>query len=309
MVLLWMEREIEWMLGGGRTFSIPYWDWSTSEHRTFPFSKNVLGLHDKDGYLTGNFGDWGVICTDVMDNSSIICNPTSQVEKLTRCNDNLACSANYSKWPNRIDIYKALNVSVYDQPPYNQKTMASGSFRNYLEGFNVSREQCDFDDAHSVCNDSEDSTTLRMTLHNQVHNMLLGVLSIVPLAANDPIFVNHHSMVDYLLEVWIRRYHGDYQPPPGSSRAHKGHNYNDSLVPFLPLYTTSYFLQESTQFGYTYDPLEGLEFENGESLEHQNGAQNLPLSWRMFFIEVSSHSHSILYSNYLQKYYYCIPLN
>ena len=307
LALLWMEREIEWMLGGNKMFTIPYWDWSTSKHRTFPFSETVLGLHDKDGNLKGNFDDWDIICSTVDTNRSVICNPTVQGEALTRCNNNEACTANYPKWPNRADIQQALSVPVYDQPPYNENTIASGSFRNYLEGFNVSRESCDHSDVHSVCNEVEDNTTLRMTLHNQVHNMVLGVLFNVPLAANDPIFLNHHSMTDYLLELWIRHYHGNYYPPPRSTEAHKGHNYHDSLVPFLPLYPSSQFLQKSTQFGYTYSSVKGLEFE---SEDDEVMVKDEPTSLKQsYFIQVGSHFHYTLYSFHWQKYFYCVQID
>lgn len=198
-------------------------------------------------------------------------------------------------------------MEVYDQPPYNKNTIASRSFRNYLEGFNVSRESCDHSDVHSVCNEVEDNTTLRMTLHNLVHNMVLGVLFNVPLAANDPIFLNHHSMTDYLLELWIRCYHGNYYPPPGSTEAHKGHNYHDSLVPFLPLYPGSHFLQKSTQFGYTYSSIEGLEFE---SEEDEVKVKDEPISPKQsYFTEVGSHFYYILYSIHWQKYFYCVQID
>ena len=124
LALLWMEREIEWMLGGNRMFTIPYWDWSTSEHRTFPFSETVLGLHDKDGNLKGNFDDWDVICSDVDTNHSVICNPTMQGGALTRCNDNEACTANYSKWPNRIDIHQALHDTPFGMGSENEASLS-----------------------------------------------------------------------------------------------------------------------------------------------------------------------------------------
>lgn len=40
----------------------------------------------------------------------------------------------------------------------------------------------------------------------QGHEALSGVMSSVALAANDPAFILHHSFVDKLFEMWIRKY-------------------------------------------------------------------------------------------------------
>lgn len=89
-----------------------------------------------------------------------------------------------------------------------------------------------------------------------------GTITDVPIASNDPLFMLHHSFVDYILEVWIRRYHGDFKPSADDTTAAKGHNYNDVIVPFLPLVTAHEMLVESTTLGWTYESLDGLDLEN-----------------------------------------------
>ena len=91
--------------------------------------------------------------------------------------------------------------------------------------------------------------------------MLNGTLTNVPIASNDPLFIVHHAFVDYILEMWIRRHHGDFKPPPNDISAAKGHNFNDVIVPFLPLARVHEMLVESSVLGWTYESLPGLELD------------------------------------------------
>lgn len=111
--------------------------------------------------------------------------------------------------------------------------------------------------------------------------MLKGTITDVPTASNDPLFILHHAFVDYILEMWIRRYHGDFKPPPGSQSAAKGHNYNDLIVPFLPLVQANEMLVESTELGWTYESLDGLDIDTSsceswesEALIASNGSES-----------------------------------
>lgn len=100
--------------------------------------------------------------------------------------------------------------------------------------------------------------------------MIDGTLTNVPIASNDPIFVLHHSFVDYILEMWIRRHHGKYQPPPGNYTAAPGHNYNDFVVPFLPLIRCHELLVDSRKLGWTYEPLNGLDLGSKSCVQYKD---------------------------------------
>ena len=105
--------------------------------------------------------------------------------------------------------------------------------------------------------------------------MLEGTFTNVPIAANDPLFMSHHAFVDYILEMWIRRFHGEYQPPAGDNSAAKGHNYDDVIVPFLPIVHVHEMLIESTKLGWTYESLDGLDLDRPYGCEyHSNNAQH-----------------------------------
>lgn len=106
------------------------------------------------------------------------------------------------------------------------------------------------------------SINVTSSISIQVHNILDGTLTSVPIASNDPVFLLHHSFVDYYLEMWIRRHHGKYQPLPEDTSAAKGHNYNDYVVPFLPLIKCHELLVDSRKYGWTFESLNGLDLES-----------------------------------------------
>ncbi len=82
----------------------------------------------------------------------------------------------------------------------------------------------------------------------------------VPVAANDPIFINHHSMVDYIFEQWLlREYDAPYGPPDTADSKYIGHREHDCLVPFLPLNTHSDLYKKASEFGYEYEENDGKE--------------------------------------------------
>lgn len=59
------------------------------------------------------------------------------------------------------------------------------------------------------------STQLEQQLHNMVHGWVGGAMGQVPIAAYDPVFYAHHTMVDRLWNLWQLR-HGQAGPPHDS---------------------------------------------------------------------------------------------
>ena len=73
----------------------------------------------------------------------------------------------------------------------------------------------------------------------------------VAASANDPIFIHHHAMVDYILEQWLQHnIHNKGYPTEQSIRA--GHRRDDYIVPFIPLYTHNMMYQLAPNLGYEY---------------------------------------------------------
>ena len=80
----------------------------------------------------------------------------------------------------------------------------------------------------------------------------------VAVSANDPIFLNHHAMIDYIFEEWLKKGNGAYLPmsltgtEDDESDTLKGHRENDVIVPFIPLYTNGQMFKIASEFGYEY---------------------------------------------------------
>ena len=77
----------------------------------------------------------------------------------------------------------------------------------------------------------------------------------IPLAANDPVFINHHTMIDCLFEQWLMNHTNRENMYPASLDAKfAGHAANDCIVPFIPLYThEEVFLKSADDYGYRCD--------------------------------------------------------
>ena len=77
-----------------------------------------------------------------------------------------------------------------------------------------------------------------------------GVMGDGASSPNDPIFINHHTMVDCMLEEWIQRNKDDLDYPT-SNRIRYGHRAEDYIVPFIPLYKNRDMLVTADNFGYS----------------------------------------------------------
>lgn len=72
---------------------------------------------------------------------------------------------------------------------------------------------------------------------------------------NDPVFINHHTMVDYIFEQWLQKYPNGVYGGPSNDRKFAGHSSVDCIVPFMPLYTHMDMFKPAEDFGYSYDSL------------------------------------------------------
>lgn len=77
-----------------------------------------------------------------------------------------------------------------------------------------------------------------------------GVMGDVAASPNDPLFINHHTMIDCILEAWLQQDNGASVYPMMDDEIHDGHRANDYIVPFIPLYTHSQMFKTANNFGY-----------------------------------------------------------
>lgn len=75
----------------------------------------------------------------------------------------------------------------------------------------------------------------------------VGVMADTASSPNDPIFLNHHGMIDCILEEWLQRNTDTY---PISDEIREGHRADDYIVPFIPLYTNNDMFKTADNFGY-----------------------------------------------------------
>ena len=75
-----------------------------------------------------------------------------------------------------------------------------------------------------------------------------GVMGDVAASANDPIFLNHHAMVDCIFETWLRMNPNSQYPV--HDEIPRGHRQEDYIVPFFPLYKHSDMFSTADKFGY-----------------------------------------------------------
>ena len=77
-----------------------------------------------------------------------------------------------------------------------------------------------------------------------------GVMADVAASPNDPIFINHHSMIDCILEEWLQGHPGaDY--PSNIPSTLKGHQKDGYIVPFYPLFKHKDMFNTANNFGYS----------------------------------------------------------
>uniref|UniRef100_A0A3B5BA76 Tyrosinase copper-binding domain-containing protein n=1 Tax=Stegastes partitus TaxID=144197 RepID=A0A3B5BA76_9TELE len=229
--LLFIEREIR-ELTGNQDFYIPYWDWTRSNHCNICTNEYFGGV-GQDGHIDSAslFSKWKTICP-FQESLGIICihSDAAGPAHLIR---NPGKDPVYKTLPTAADVEDTMATLLFDTPPYDKTSR--NSFRNKLEGFEF----------------PSDSRNLNASMHNLVHRYLNGTMSLVPTAANDPIFMLHHSFIDKLLERWLQNH--SEAAYPDSDQVHPAQRAQAYMAPFFPLRTNNYFWGRDTQsLGYSY---------------------------------------------------------
>ena len=110
-----------------------------------------------------------------------------------------------------------------------------------------------------------------------------GVMSDVASSPNDPIFINHHAMVDCILEKWLQR--NPNAQYPQNDQIPQGHRADDYTVPFFPLVTNREMFKTADNFGYTCDDLEVDVSNQPNNLPGGSAAiKSLPALWLFIFL-------------------------
>jgi hypothetical protein len=78
-----------------------------------------------------------------------------------------------------------------------------------------------------------------------------GVMADVAAASSDPIFLNHHAMIDCILEEWLQKNTNAQYPRAPEGKIRQGHKADDYMVPFFPLVKHSEMFMTAENFGYT----------------------------------------------------------
>ena len=95
-----------------------------------------------------------------------------------------------------------------------------------------------------------------------------GVMADVAASPNDPVFINHHAMVDCILEEWLQKNPNASYPDNVPADRLPGHQADAYIVPFFPLVRHSDVFKTADNLGYSCR----LE-SHAEALE--------PLNWAM----------------------------
>ena len=80
-----------------------------------------------------------------------------------------------------------------------------------------------------------------------------GTMGNVAASPNDPVFINHHTMIDSIFEQWLQQYPNSEYDGPDNDLKFAGHSDNDCIVPFIPVYTHMDMFNLAEDFGYSYD--------------------------------------------------------
>ena len=77
-----------------------------------------------------------------------------------------------------------------------------------------------------------------------------GTMADVAASPNDPVFINHHTMIDCVFEKWLQNHPSAMYVGPTNDPKFAGHGPTDCIVPFIPLYTHEDMFQTASNLGY-----------------------------------------------------------
>nr|AFR43576.1 tyrosinase 2 [Schistosoma japonicum] len=237
-MLFWEKqlRKIAIRLYGWTDFTLPYWDWVDS-------TKCDVCVNS----LLGAYGQW-VGSTRLIDSKSPFylwpeyCSPPTVGRLLYSCHagwPNFKVLTRYyeaTAFPTTDNLLFVLRKETFYLPQTTEDLGKCRGFHQALEGF------------RSI----PGSNTSYSFMHNKVHNMVSGTFCRSATAANDPLFLVHHTQIDRIFQLWY-----EYNRPTPTAYPNHGVELGNcrecNMVGFIPTMKHVQMFVNTKQIGYTYD--------------------------------------------------------
>lgn len=237
-VLFWERelRKIASAMYGWDDFAVPYWDWVDATECEVcvnslvgapgPYAHGLRLLHPESP-----FSSWIEHCSMPAGSS-----------KCYGCHDvwpnfkPLHRDYRYNSFPGTHEIQFTLSRKSFYLPQRTEDVGKCRGFHQALEGF------CGSPEANGD----------HMYMHNRVHNMVSGSFCCAATAANDPLFLLHHSQVDRIMQVWFEHYrprvteYPNHGVEPGSCR-------ECNIIGFIPTIRNVQMFVDMRDLGIHYD--------------------------------------------------------
>ncbi|TPP62724.1 Tyrosinase [Fasciola gigantica] len=192
LMLLWERalRKIATDLYGWHDFAIPYWDW---------VDNTVCEVCRND--MVGAMGPWVNGIRLIHEGS-----PFSEwPENCSPPEKGFGCYGCHTSWPHFKPLHRHYKLTEFPTTDELQFALSRKTF--YLSDLVEDLRKCrGFHQALEGFCGPPGSNSTSGYMHNKVHNMVAGSFCCASTAANDPIFILHHSQVDRIFQIWFQRY-------------------------------------------------------------------------------------------------------
>ncbi|PAA61680.1 hypothetical protein BOX15_Mlig016084g1 [Macrostomum lignano] len=230
------------------TFGLPYWDWVDATWCEVCQNDIVGAPGECDNFgqrlhPASPFSGWDEFCTtpsakdrqQLGGGSCYGCHAAERFGKLVRQWTSLSL-------PTTAEVNYGLSIPRYYYPEeFNRpaQDLENCGFARYLEGH---------------CGPMELYGKIG-TLHNKVHNSVMGSFCCAATAPNDPIFFMHHSQISRLVHMWFLR-HRPHPVDMANINVSPGHDRQSYMVGFYPPIRHEEVFTDIAALGYEYDTLE-----------------------------------------------------
>lgn len=247
-LLLWeyRMREIATDLFGLKNFTFPYWDWTDAKKCEVCTDDLVCASSNKrspgGGLLLSEkcpFSKWHVICSDLETDHCSSCYVKHTRELLNR-------EFLTYKFPSSEQVRTSLSLPLF----YNHRFPCSG-YAEFFEGYIGDCERT-------------------LGIHNIVHMNINGPFNRSRTAANDLLFIFHHSQLDRLFQRWFSSVHPAKSEMP-ILFTKPGHVRRDNLVGFIPGVRADSMMVDIRSLGVDYDNYDFGNVKATENVEVYNG--------------------------------------